>query len=460
MLISQTGPLAELRSRIEGRVVMPGDADFDHARRAFNLMVDQRPAAVVEVTNAADVAATVRCAAEHGLRVAPQGASHNAAPLRLGNDVLLLRTGALDEVSIDAERRRARVGAGVRWAAVADAASEHGLAPLSGSSRTVGVAGYSLGGGFGWLARRHGLQANAVTAIELVTADGEIRRVDADNDPELFWALRGGGGSFGVATALEFDLFETPEVYAGALFFPFERAAEVMHAWYEWSRDLPEEIGTTVRVVQLPDLPELPDLIRGKSFTIVQTAYLGGESAGAEIVRPLVELGPELNTFAMVPPAALGFLAMDPEDPLPYVSATRLLGDLGEPGIEALVKAAGPGSGSTLASVELRLMGGALARSNGHHGARATLDGSYIMFAVGAVMVPEQLLPVQEQAEAVASALDPWANGGAYASFVEQWTDASSFYDDETWRRLLAVRAQVDPGRLFRANHEVAQEAA
>jgi len=459
MLISQTGPLAELRGRIEGRVVLPGDEDFDLARQAFNLTVDQRPAAVIDVASTADVTATVRYAAENGLRVAPQGTAHNAAPLRLGDGVLLLRTTALDEVSIDAERRSARAGAGVRWGAVADAASELGLAPLSGSSRTVGVAGYSLGGGFGWLGRRHGLQTNAVTAIELVTADGQLRRVDADNDPELFWALRGGGGSFGVVTSLEFDLFEAPEVYAGALFFPFERAGEVMHAWYEWSKGQPEELGTTGRVVQLPDLPELPEIIRGKSFAIVQAAYLGGESAGAEIMRPLVRLGPEMNTCAMVPPAALGYLALDPEDPLPYASAPNLIGDLGAAGIDAFVEATGPGSGSTMASVELRLMGGALARSAPHHGARATLDGSYLMFAVGAVMAAEQLLPVKERAEAIASALDPWAEGRSYANFVEDWTDARAFYDDETWRRLLAVRAQVDPDRLFRANHEIAEEA-
>jgi FAD/FMN-containing dehydrogenase len=414
---------------------------------------------VVEAANVVDVAATVRYAADHGLRVAPQGTGHNAGPLRLGDDVLLLRTGALDELSIDAERRSARAGAGLRWGAVADAASDAGLAPLSGSSPTVGVAGYSLGGGFGWLGRRHGLQTNAVTAIELVTADGQLRRVDADNDSELFWALRGGGGNFGVVTALEFDLFETPEVYAGALFFPFERAGEVMQAWYAWSHGLPEEVGTTGRVVQVPDLPELPEIVRGKSFAVVQVAYLGDESAGAEIIRPLVELGPEMNTFAMVPPAALGYLAMDPEDPMPYASAAAVLGDPGSLGIDKFVAATGPGSGSTMVSVELRLMGGALARSAGHHGARATLAGSYLMFAVGLVTAPDQLSAVTEQAEGIASALAQWAEG-SYANFVEVPSDARGFYDDETWRRLLAVRAKVDPDRLFRANHEVAENVS
>jgi FAD/FMN-containing dehydrogenase len=174
------------------------------------------------------------------------------------------------------------VGSGVRWAAVADPASAAGLAPLSGSSRDVGVTGYSLGGGVGWLGRKYGLQANALTAVEIVTADGELRRVDHDNEADLFWAVRGGGGNYGVVTALEFELFPVPELYAGALFFPCERASEVMHAWHEFvSAGLPDEITTVGRVVQVPPLPEIPEMLRGKSFTILQAAYLGGESDGA-----------------------------------------------------------------------------------------------------------------------------------------------------------------------------------
>jgi FAD/FMN-containing dehydrogenase len=362
-------------------------------------------------------------------------------------------------VTIDARARIARAEAGARSLELVEAAAAHGLATPAGTSPDVGVVGYTIGGGIGMLSRRYGLAANNVHAIELVTADGQLRRVDADNDSELFWALRGGGGNFGVVTALEFDLFETPEVYAGALFFPFERAGEVMQAWYAWSHGLPEEVGTTGRVVQVPDLPELPEIVRGKSFAVVQVAYLGDESAGAEIIRPLVELGPEMNTFAMVPPAALGYLAMDPEDPMPYASAAAVLGDPGSLGIDKFVAATGPGSGSTMVSVELRLMGGALARSAGHHGARATLAGSYLMFAVGLVTAPDQLSAVTEQAEGIASALAQWAEG-SYANFVEVPSDARGFYDDETWRRLLAVRAKVDPDRLFRANHEVAENVS
>src|SRR3954469_7853330 len=363
MLISQSTRFSELQSRLHGQVLTDTDDAWDASRQSFNVLVDQRPAAVVRVANAEHVAATIRYAAQRGLRVAPQSTGHNAGPIDGLEDALLLRTDALQGVEIDVAARRARVGAGVRWGAVAEPAAEAGLAALHGSSPTVGVAGYSLGGGIGWLARKHGLQANALTAVEIVTADGELRRIDHDNETDLFWAVRGGGGNYGVVTALEFDLFTAPELYAGALFFPFERAPEVMHAWHELvSAGLPDEITTVARVYQFPPLPFLPEFIRGKSFTVVQAAYLGNESDGAELIAPLTELGPDMNTFGMVEPAALGHLAMDPDQPLPYATSSRIVSNTSHGTIDAFVDSAGPGSASQLASVELRSMGGALER--------------------------------------------------------------------------------------------------
>ena len=454
MLSSATGALADLRSRLDGQVTVTGDDGWDVARAIYNLLIDQRPAAVVEPANAADVAATVRFAAENGLRVAAQSTGHGAGPLALDENTLLLRTAGLDELSIDGSARRARTGAGVRFGPVAEAASEHGLAPLSGSSPTVGVVGYSLGGGFGWLARRYGLQANAVTAVELVTADGEQRRVDADNDPDLFWALRGGGGNFGVVTALEFDLFPVPEIYGGVFYFPFERASEVMQAWYSWSRDLPEELTTVARVFQFPPLPFLPEEIRGKSFTVVQSAFLGSEPEGAELMEPLRALGPDQDTHAVMTVSELSHLAMDPEDPVPYRSGAAMLGDIGSEGIDAFLGAAGPGSGSQLVSCELRRMGGAAARPGPDHGARASLDGEYLMFAVAAVPAPELEGPLQAQADAVAEALSPWKDG-SYLNFEERPVDATISFDAETFERLTAVRRSVDPDGLFVASHPI-----
>ena len=212
----------------------------------------------------------------------------------------------------------------------------------------MGITGYSLGGGMGWLARKHGLQSNALTAVELVTADGELRRIDHDNETDLFWAVRGGGGNYGVVTALEFELFPAPELYAGSLFFPFERASEVMHAWHDFvAAGLPDEITTVGRIMQFPPIEEVPEMVRGKSFAILQAVYLGSEADGAELLRPLTDLGPAMNTFAMVEPNTLGYLAMDPDQPMPYVGSSRLVSDVSSDGIDALIAAAGPGSGSS-----------------------------------------------------------------------------------------------------------------
>jgi FAD/FMN-containing dehydrogenase len=457
MLISQSTRFSELQSRIHGQVLTDTDAAWDSARQTFNLLHDQRPPAVVRVANADDVAETVSYAARRGLRVAPQSTGHNAGPMIDGlEDALLIRTDALQEVRIDVPARCARVGSGVRWAAVADRASEAGLAALHGSSRDVGIAGYSLGGGIGWLGRKHGLQANALTAIEIVTADGELRRIDHDNETDLFWAVRGGGGNYGVVTALEFDLFPVPELYAGALFFPFEQAPEVMHAWHELvSAGLPEEMTTVARVYQFPPLPILPEFLAGKSFTVVQAVYLGNERDGADLIRPLTELGPDTNTFGMVGPSALGYLAMDPDQPVPMRSAARILSDSSHATIDAFLDSAGPGSPSQLASVELRAMGGALARRPEGAGARATLNGDYAMFAVGGVMSPELEPVIQGQADGVASALAPWDAGARYANFEERSADARLFYDEDTFRLLRALRTEWDPSGLFLANHEI-----
>jgi FAD/FMN-containing dehydrogenase len=454
MLTTTTTPFTELDAQMTGRVVTAADPDWDAVRQAFNLTTDVRPAAVALPRDAADVVAAVGYAAAHGLRVAPQATGHNAGPLGSLEDTLLVDVRELQEVSIDAGARRVRVGAGVKWERISPQLSELGLAALHGSSPDVGIAGYSLGGGMGWLARRYGLQANSVTAIELVTADGRAARVDAENEPDLFWALRGGNGNYGVVTAIEFRVYPVEELYAGAMFFPFERAGEVLHAWSELLPTLPDELMTWAKLLQFPDAPDVPEPFRGGSYTIIFAAHLGGEREGRALMRPVRDLGPDIDTFAMVQPAALGDLAMDPPDPLPFVSATALLDDLPSAGVDDLVAAAGPGSGSPLAMVELRHLGGALARRSPGAGARATLPGTVVMLALGIAADEESAAEATTYLESVERAVLPYRVGD-YPNFVEAQTDASAFFDAETWARLRRVKALYDPGDLFKGNHHI-----
>jgi FAD/FMN-containing dehydrogenase len=449
-----SSPGAALRDRFGDAVTTADDEGWDAARLAFNLLVDQQPTAVATPSTAAETAEIVTAARELGLRIAPQGSAHNAGPLGSLDDTLLLRFGRMAAVELDPDAPSARVEAGARWWDVVPAASELGLSALHGSSPEVNVVGYSLGGGIGWQARKHGLQASRVTAIELVTADGAERRVDADHEPDLFWALRGGGGNFGAVTAIEFELLPLRELYAGALFFDFERASEVLHAWRAWTESAPEEATSIGRLIQLPDLELIPEVVRGKSFSVVEVAFLGGEEEGRELLAPLRDLGPEMDTFARVPPAGLSELHMDPVDPVPYMSGHALVGDLPEEAIDELVAATGPGSGSPLLSIELRHGGGALGREAPGAGALAALPGSYMMFGVGAVMAPEMVPPLEATLGRLGEVFAPH-DAGRYSSFTEQPYDVAAMFSAPALERLRAVRSRYDPDGAFRACHSV-----
>jgi FAD/FMN-containing dehydrogenase len=453
--------LSQLDTLITGRVVIPSDADWDAARQAFNTDLDVRPAAVALPADATDVQIIVDYAATYGLRIAPQATGHNAGPLVDIEDVLLVSVRDLQEVSIDPQARRVRVGAGVKWEKVTPHLSDHGLAALHGSSPDVGIAGYSLGGGMGWLARRYGLQANSVTAFEIVTADGRLVRTDHENEPELFWALRGGGGNFGIVTAIEFAVYPVEELYAGAMFFPFERAAEVMHTWRELLPTFPEELMTWANILHFPPAPFVPEAVRGGSFTVVMGAFLGDEAEGRELLRAIRDLGPSIDTFGMVPPIELTELAMDPPDPLPLASTTRLLGELSAEALDALLEVTGPDgvAGTSVALFQLRHMGGALARRAPGAGARATLPGEVVLFALGVPMDEDSAATLTAALAALHTASAPY-DAGDYPNFVEEPANVRGFFDEETWARLQAAKAAYDPRDMFRANHHIAPATA
>jgi UDP-N-acetylenolpyruvoylglucosamine reductase len=456
----ETTGVAELRDLIDGHVVLPGEEGWDLARQAWNLAADQRPVAVVFVETADDVAAAVDFARRLGLRMTTQATGHFAGSLDGFEDTILVKTSRMRGLEIDPKARTARAEAGVLWEEVVLAAGEHGLAGLAGSSPDVGVVGYTLGGGLGWLARRYGLAANSVLAVELVTADGRIVRADRDTEPDLFWAVRGGGGSFGIVTAVEFALYPVAEVYAGILFFPFERAAEVLNTWSEWVEDTPEEITSAGRLMQFPPIPDLPEHLRGRSFVMIEAAYLGNEADGAELLRPLRELGPEMDTFAMIPATELRFLHMDPPQPVPGAGDGMALAELTPEAVDALVAVAGPGSGSPLLSVELRQLGGAVAVERPEHGAVGHLDAGFALYGVGMALDPGMEAAVKVHAQTVKDALAPWAAGRGYFNFAETPLEGQSLYPPATYLRLQDVKAAYDPDELFRASHPIRPAAS
>jgi FAD/FMN-containing dehydrogenase len=454
-LITDSGDrLDDLALDLDGRLVRPDDADWDVARTAWHLDVDQRPAAVAQVASVRDVSAVVDAARELGLTVAAQSTGHNAAPLGDLAGTILVRTGAMRGVEIDPDRRIARVEAGAWWADVTTAAAEHGLAALAGSSHDVGVAGYVLGGGASWLLRSHGLAANTVVALDVVTADGRARRVDADHEPDLFWALRGGGGDFAVVTHIELRLFPIASVVAGVLFFPLERAEEVLQAWRRWLPSVPDEVTSVGRILNFPPLPDLPPQLAGNSFAVVEVCCQLTEAEVDALLVPLRALGPAIDTVHVTPMTELSLLHMDPPGPVPGIGDGRLLHALDEDGISAFV-AATLAAGSELLSAELRQLGGAAGRRPADGGAAASFDADLLMFAVGITPVPEAVPVVRAAIMSVQEALRPWWTGGSYLNFAEEPRTPDELFGEETAARLRAVKAAVDPTGLIRSNHPV-----
>jgi hypothetical protein len=443
-----------LQAAVAGQVIAADEAGYDQARRPWNLAVDQRPAVVVEAESAADVAQAVRYARARGIRIAPQSTGHGAAPLEPLDGGMLLRTTRMRQVTIDPAARTARAEAGAVWQDVTVPAGQHGLAALAGTAAGVGVTGYTLGGGLGWLARRHGLAANSVTAAELVTPDGALVRADADHEPDLFWAVRGGGG-IGVVTALEMRLYPVGELYAGDLFFPIQRAAEVLQAWREWSATVPDEVTSLGHLVRLPPDPQIPEPLRGRAFVIVEAACLADASTGAELIGPLRKLGPELDTFAMIPAPALAGLNLDPEQPVPSQADGALLADFPAAAADALVGLAGPDSGTQLVSVEVRHLGGALARPVPGGGAQPSVDANYLLVAAGVAPTPDVAAAARAQVHAVKDALGPWRAGYDYYNSEETPGPASAVLPPASYRRLQGIKAAYDPDQAVISVHPV-----
>jgi FAD/FMN-containing dehydrogenase len=445
-----------LRGLCGGSVHLPGDPTYDMARTPWNLHAADYPAAVAYPAFPDEVADVLRAAAAAGLKVAAQGTGHGAPPLegRLANAVLL-RTSAMRELEVDAQRRVVRAGAGVLWGDLAEAAGAQGLAALHPSSPDVGVVGFSLGGGIGWYARRLGLQCNRVTAAELVLADGTFVRATADSDPELFWSVRGGAVPLGVVTALEFTLFPLDTVVAGFLAWDWTAVEEVLPGWVEWCGQAPEDATTSFRLVEVPVGEGIPAALWGRRLAVIDGAVLGDDAHARKVLAPLRALSPELDTVSRVPAASLVRLHLDPEGPTPAYASSKLVAELPDAAIAAVIDAAGPGSGTRLAMAELRHLGGALSRPDPAGGALSWLDGQFLALGVGLDPDPAVQPQVREDAARFLAALEPWVTGREYLPMLDDRTDLRKVFPPAVQGRLSAIRRSVDPHGLFLAPHHL-----
>jgi UDP-N-acetylenolpyruvoylglucosamine reductase len=430
-------------------LVFPGDPGWDEARQAWNLAVDQRPAAVALPSSVDDVIAVVDHARTVGLRIAVQSTGHGAAGREPLDGTLLVNMARMTGVEIDAGARRARVRGGALWIDVVEAAVEHGLTALHGSAKDVGVVGYALGGGVGWLARKHGLASSSILSARVVTADGELRYLDAETNADLFWALRGGGEGIGVVTEVELELYPVAEAYAGWLVWPIERATDVLGAWAEWTRDVTEDVTSIGRMLQLPPIPEMPEPLRGRQVVVVEAAFLGDEQSGRQVLRPLLELEPEIDTFAVVPALELTELHQDPPRPVPGIGEGWMLDAFDPEAARGLVETAAMDGTAPLVSVEVRHLGGAVGRPDPNGGVLSHLGAPYVMFSVGVLASPEGAPAIQARIGEIRAAVRPWRSDRACANFAERSVERRSFFPEGAYEDLLEIHAAVDPDGVF-----------
>jgi FAD/FMN-containing dehydrogenase len=451
--------LEEFRAGLRGTAYAPDEEGYDEGRQAFNLNAHQHPALVVMAAGAADVMAAVRLAREEGLGVGVLATGHAvAAPCDGG---VLINTSRMRGVRVDPEAQTARVEAGALWRDVIPEAQAFGLAGLQGSSSGVSVVGYTMGGGFGWLGRKYGFNADGVREADVVTADGELRRVSAYEYPDLFWGLKGGGGNFGVVTSLEFALYPLMTVYGGNLFYPMERASEVLDLFSRWVETLPDEATAAVTFLNIPPIPEIPEPLSGGSFISVRGCYCGeSPEAGEELLRPWRDFGePVVDTFRVMSYREMDMISMDPVDPIGAYTHVEMLGDLTPEAIDTLVEVAGVDSGSPLIQLELRRLGGALTRPPADLSPIGRRDSKYTMQGVGATPAPEVAQAVQAHLAYVAEAMSPYKTGATYINFLE--LDGASpervraAYSPEDWERLVELKDRYDPDNLFRFNRNI-----
>jgi FAD/FMN-containing dehydrogenase len=447
MLLIDTFSAEALRDRLRGHLALPEDEDYDVARRAWNLTHDLRPAMVALPVTAEDVREIVLYAREQNLRVLIQGTGHNGTPVGDLSQSILVRTTAMRGVEIDAEARVARVQAGAVWSDVTAPASEHGLAPLAGSAPGVGVVGYCVGGGVGWLGRRYGLCCERVLSFDVVTADGRLVRADRHSEPDLYWALRGGGGSYAAVVGLELELIPLPAVTAGMMIFGGERAREILQSWRAFTASAPDTVTTAARLLQVPDIPGVPQPLRGRNVVAIDGAIIGDAGDAAAVLAPLRALGPEMDTFADVPPGALSYIHMDPEEPMPGISTHALMDALPSDAVDALVEGFGDGSGTSLMVVELRHVGGALARPS--TAALSHLPADYLMFAGSISMGPEADAMTEVEFARLHETVAPWCSTRVYANFAESPCTPVDLYGEDAAARLQAIRDAYDPDRRF-----------
>lgn len=450
---------AQLQARVTGLVTSLGDPHYDEWRAAWNLTVNQHPALIVVAESVADIAAAVRFAREADLKVAVQATGHGV--IRPADDSLLIITSRLTEVRVDAQSRTAWIGAGTKWAKVLAQAQAAGLAPLLGSSPDVGAIGYTLGGGMGWLARKYGLSIDSVNCFQVVTADGDIVEAGPNQHPDLFWGLRGGGGGLGVVTGMEVQLYPITEFYGGNLYYPIEHAPALFARYREWIADAPDELTSSIVIMNYPPLPFFPEPLRGKAVAQIRGAYCGPIEQGEALLDFWRKWqAPLIDDFAARPFSDIAKVSNDPVDPLPSLSSGAWLADLSDEVLAALIDYGSTASGPTPITVtEVRHAGGAMTRVDPNHTAYSHRTAPHSLQWVGMTPTPEAQAAFRQQIARARRALQPHLTGGVYLNFLEGEESLARSRDGfsaDAYQHLQTLKALYDPANRFSHSYDLA----
>jgi FAD/FMN-containing dehydrogenase len=449
-----TASVIELQTQLTGSVLTPNDADYEQVRRGWNLNMNHYPSLIVLAKNANDIVAGVRFASAAGIGVAVQNTGHGMH--LAADDNMLIVTSQMNKVSIDPEARTARVEGGAVWQDVLDKSVPHGLAPLLGSSPHVGVVGYTLGGGVGWLARKYGFAGDSVRWIDIVTADGVLRRASADENSDLFWGLRGGGGSFGIVTAMGFSLYPVETVYGGNLFYTGELAQEALHFFRDWTQNHPEELTSSLAILKFPDFPQLPEALRGTKQVVVRAVYSGNPADGERYIQQWLDWNTPLNnTFRTMPFSEIATISNDPVAPAAAHGSSEMFTTLSDAALNTIFQYA-LDSGSPLVASEIRHLGGAMMRDGNN--AISNRDARYYLQVGGPTPTPAIYAASKAYIEKYKSALQSYRHGGAYMNFLtgtEAPSNVRQAFPAATYDRLVTLKAKYDPHNLFRFSYQL-----
>jgi FAD/FMN-containing dehydrogenase len=446
-------PIPELRAAFTGRVIAPQDPGYDEARTVFYGGIDRRPAVIVRPADAAEVSRVVSLARETGLELAVRSGGHSTAGHCVVDGGIVLDLSDMRALDIDPERHTAWAQTGLTSGEYTAATAAHGLATGFGDTGSVGIGGITLGGGVGFLVRKHGLTIDDLLAAEVVTADGRLLRVDVGTHPDLFWAIRGGGGNFGVATRFQFRLHQVDTIVGGMLFLP--ATPDVIHSFMAEAEAAPEELSTIANVMPAPPMPFVPEEHHGRLVIMALLCYAGPTEAGERAVAPFRSLATPIVDMVRPMPYPEIYLPEEDDYHPTAVGRTMFVDSIDRDVAEAIL-AYLRASDATIRVAQLRVLGGAMARVPADATAFAH-RGSRIMVNVAAFYDGPEDRPVREAWVTDFAAALRQGDSGAYVNFLGDEGEARirDAYPGATWGRLAAIKARYDPSNLFRLNQNI-----